>query len=148
MIQWHQDKRISNFTFFPNRAKRKHNEKERDSKRFITKNAENLTWVKKTNEREGIINFRFSVPCIFYRSQIKVPNRCNYVYIFIVYVLTLHVSGSLLAHHQGCLGLLVHAAIWLMQCCCISMCLRTVQGHRPQTHGYTATLHEPNGGMN
>jgi hypothetical protein len=22
-------------------------------------------------------NFRFSVPCIFYRSQIKVPNRCN-----------------------------------------------------------------------
>jgi hypothetical protein len=23
-----------------------------------------------------------------------------------------------------------------------------VQGHCPQTHGYTATLHEPNGGMN
>jgi hypothetical protein len=22
------------------------------------------------------------------------------------------------------------------------------QGHCPQTHGYTATLHEPNGGMN
>jgi hypothetical protein len=22
------------------------------------------------------------------------------------------------------------------------------QDHRPQTHGYTATLHEPNGGMN
>jgi hypothetical protein len=45
---------------------------------------------------------------------------------FIVYVLTLHVSGLLLAHHQGCLGLLVHAAISLMQCSCISVCLRTV----------------------
>jgi hypothetical protein len=26
--------------------------------------------------------------------------------------------------------------------------IRVRQGHRPQTHGYTATLHEPNGGMN
>jgi hypothetical protein len=70
--------------------------------------------------------FRFSVPCIFCRSQIRASNRCSWVYIFIECVFTLHVSGLLLAHHQGCLGLLVHAAIWFMQCCCISVCLRTV----------------------
>jgi hypothetical protein len=29
-----------------------------------------------------------------------------------------------------------------------SQIIRVRQGHRPQTHGYTATLHEPNGGMN
>jgi hypothetical protein len=43
--------------FFPNRAKSKHNEKERESKRFGTKNVENLTWVKKTNEKEGVISY-------------------------------------------------------------------------------------------
>jgi hypothetical protein len=29
--------------------------------------------------------------------------------------------GPLLAHHQGCLGLLVYTTIWLMQCCCMSV---------------------------
>jgi hypothetical protein len=34
--------------------------------------------------------------------------------------------GPLLAHHQGFLGLLVYATIWLMQCCCLSVRPRTV----------------------
>jgi hypothetical protein len=34
--------------------------------------------------------------------------------------------GPLLAHHQGCLGLLVYAIIWFMQCCCMSVRSRTV----------------------
>jgi hypothetical protein len=59
----------------------------------------------------------------------------------------------LLAHHQGCLGLLVYATIWFMQCCCMSVHSRSValssrQGHRPLTHGHTTALHEPNGGIN
>jgi hypothetical protein len=34
--------------------------------------------------------------------------------------------GPLLAHHQGCPGLLVYATIWFMQCCCPSVRPRTV----------------------
>jgi hypothetical protein len=51
---------------------------------------------------------------------IKVSNRCNQLYSFIVYV-TSHPTcfGPLLTHHQGCPGLLVYATIWFMQCCCL-----------------------------
>jgi hypothetical protein len=52
------------------------------------------------------IFFRFSVPCIFYRLQVKFPNRCNQIYIFIVYVLTLHVSGPHWPIIRGVLGCL------------------------------------------
>jgi hypothetical protein len=61
------------------------------------------------------------------KYKIKVSNRCNQLYVFIVYV-TSHPTcfGPLLAHHQGCHGLLVYATIWLMQCCCLCVRPRTV----------------------
>jgi hypothetical protein len=40
------------------------------------------------------------------RLQIKVSNRCNQIYIFIVYVLTLHVSGPYWPIIRGVLGCL------------------------------------------
>jgi hypothetical protein len=53
--------------------------------------------------------------CYKIDHKIKVSNRCNQLYVFIVYV-TFHPTcfGPLLAHHQGCPGLLVYATIWFM----------------------------------
>jgi hypothetical protein len=47
----------------------------------VSRRSENL-WARGHDGRYVYVdmvtcNFRFSVPCIFYRSQIKVPNRCN-----------------------------------------------------------------------
>jgi hypothetical protein len=90
-------------------------------------------------------NFRFFLGFRYRASsidhKIKVPNRCNQLYVFIVYV-TSHPTcfGPLLAHHKGCPGLLVYATIWFMQCCCLSV--------RPRTHEQTTALHEQNGGIN
>jgi hypothetical protein len=60
-----------------------------------------------------ILGFRYSASSIDYK--IKVSNRCNQLYIFIICV-TSHPTcfGPLLAHHQGCPGLLVYATIWFM----------------------------------
>jgi hypothetical protein len=73
--------------------------------------------------------FFFFCFCFFAFSidfKIKVSNRCNQLYIFISYVSS-HPTcfGPLLAHHQGCPGLLVYT-IWFMQCCCLSVRPRTV----------------------
>jgi hypothetical protein len=80
---------------------------------------------KRNINRSAILGFRYRASSIDY--QIKVSNRCNQLYIFIVYVTSHHTCfGPLLAHHQGCPGLLVYATIWFMQCCCISVRPRTV----------------------
>jgi hypothetical protein len=92
-----------------------------------------------------ILGFRYRASSIDYK--IKVSNRCNQLYIFIVYVTSQPTRfGPLLAHHQGCPGLLVYATIWFMQCCCMSV--RPRQGHHPRTNGQTTALHEPNGNIN
>jgi hypothetical protein len=88
---------------------------------------------------QWLLGFRYRASSTDYK--IKVSNRCNQLYTFIVYV-TSHPTcfGPLLAHHQGCPGLLDYATIWFMQCCCLSV--------RPRTHGQSTALHEPNGSIN
>jgi hypothetical protein len=69
------------------------------------------------------INFRFLVPCIFYRLQINVPTDATN-FISISYVSS-HPTcfGPLLAHHQGCPELLLcyHLALALLVDCPASM---------------------------
>jgi hypothetical protein len=47
--------------------------------------------------------------------QNKSSNRCNQLYVFIVYVISHSTCfGPLLVHHQRCPGLIVYASIWFL----------------------------------
>jgi hypothetical protein len=83
------------------------------------------------------------------RLQIKVPNRCNQIHIFIVYVLTLHVSGPYWPIIRGVLGCLFMPPFGS----CSAVVCPCVRGRWPcrtssRTYGHTTAPHEPNGGIN
>jgi hypothetical protein len=63
-----------------------------------------------------LANFRFSVRCIFYRLQINVlTDVTNFISLFLMFHLTLHVSGLYWSIIRGVL-ICCYATIWLLSC--------------------------------
>jgi hypothetical protein len=63
-----------------------------------------------------LFHFRFSAPCIFYRLQINIPtDATNYYPLFLMFPLTLHVSGLYWPIIRGVLSC-CYATIWLLPC--------------------------------
>jgi hypothetical protein len=63
-----------------------------------------------------VLNFRFSVPRIFYRLQINVPtDATNFISLFLMFPLNLHVSGLYWPIIRSVLSC-CYATIWLLSC--------------------------------
>jgi hypothetical protein len=86
--------------------------------------------------------FRFSVPCIFYRLQINVPtDATNFIYLFLMFLFTLHVSGLYWPIIRGVLSC-CYATIWLLPG---FLPVRAsveggLVGHLPRPHGQSTSM--------